>query len=62
MTEGKLVLLFIGAVVMSIGLLALVFGFFLGILGGKTKFEKAALLFLLGVAASTVGAWIMRIP
>lgn len=61
MTYESLLLMFVGVSLMALGLLTLVAGFFLGLLNPKEKFERASLMFLLGVVAVVAGAWFMRL-
>jgi nitrate reductase gamma subunit len=61
MTYESLLLMFVGGSLMTFGLLAIVIGFFLGLLSPKQKFERASLVFLLGTVAVVTGAWLMRL-
>jgi len=61
MTYESLLLMFVGGSLMAFGLLALVIGFFLGLLSPKQRFERASLVFLLGTVAVVTGAWLMRL-
>lgn len=60
MTYEELMFTFVGGTLMALGLLAVVIGFFFGLLSPKEKFEHASLVFLLGVVALVTGAWLMR--
>jgi nitrate reductase gamma subunit len=61
MTYESLLLMFVGGSLMAFGLLALVIGFFLGLLSPKQRLERASLVFLLGTVAVVTGAWLMRL-
>jgi hypothetical protein len=61
MTEQALPLMFLASGLMTAGLLALVIGFFIGLLNPKEKFELATAVFLSGVVAVVIGAWLMRV-
>lgn len=60
MTYDSLLLMFLGGGLMALGLLALLFGFFLGLLNPRERFEQASIVFLFGVIALVAGAWLMR--
>lgn len=59
MTYGSLLLMFVSSGIMALGVLALIIGFFLGLLYPK-RLSRASLLFLLGVVAVIAGALLMR--
>lgn len=61
MTYESLLLMFVGGSLTALGFLALVIGFFLGLLSPKQRFERASLVFLFGAAAVIAGAWLMRL-
>lgn len=60
MTHEAPLLMFLGSGLMTLGLLALVIGFFMGLLNPKEKFERAAAVFLSGVVALVAGGWLLR--
>jgi nitrate reductase gamma subunit len=60
MTYDDLAFTFIGSGLIALGTLALIAGFFIGLLSPKQRFEQASLIFLAGAAALAAGAWLMR--
>lgn len=61
MTYEALMFTFFGGALVALGFLALIFGFFWGLLSPKEKFELASIAFAFGVAALIVGAWLMKV-
>jgi nitrate reductase gamma subunit len=60
MTYDALAFTFIGSGLVALGALALVAGFFMGLLSPKQRFEQASLIFFAGAAALVAGAWLLR--
>lgn len=60
MTHDVLVFTFIGAGLIALGVLALIAGFFIGLLAPQHRFEQASLIFIAGAAALVAGAWFLR--
>ncbi len=60
MTHQATLLMFLGSGLMTLGLLALVIGFFMGLLNPRETFERAVAVFLSGVVAVVIGGWLMR--
>lgn len=60
MTHDALPLMFLGSGLMTLGLLSLVTGFFIGLLNPKDKFELALIVFMAGVVALVLGGWLLR--
>ncbi|MFN4141882.1 hypothetical protein [Aestuariivirga sp.] len=50
----------IGAFLVTLGLLALLYGFFRGLANLKEREGIALLVFTLGIAGVAVGAWLIR--
>lgn len=59
MNFETLPLLFLGYGLMALGFLALMAGFFLGLLSPENKFEQAAGVFVAGITALVIGGWLM---
>lgn len=60
MTPETLPLMFLGAGLVTLGLLALMAGFFLGLLAPGDRARKGSAVFLIGIVAVITGAWLMR--
>jgi hypothetical protein len=61
MSTDALALTFIGSGLIALGTLALIAGFFIGLVAPEQRFERASLLFLGGAAALVAGAWLMQV-
>ena len=53
-------IMFLGAGLMALGFLAVIFGFFMAMMTSQQKFERSSTIFVLGIVALVVGAWLMR--
>lgn len=53
-------IMFLGAGLMALGFLAIIVGFFMTMMSSKQKFERYSMVFVLGIVALVVGAWLMR--
>ena len=53
-------LMFIGAALMAVGFLAVIAGFFMAMMNTQQKFEQSSMIFVLGIVALVLGAWLMR--
>lgn len=53
-------IMFLGAGLMALGFLAVIVGFFMTMMSSKQKFERSSMVFVLGIVALVVGAWLMR--
>lgn len=53
-------IMFLGAGLMALGFLAVIVGFFMTMMSSKQKFERYSMVFVLGIVALVVGAWLMR--
>lgn len=62
MTYDVLAFTFIGSGLVALGTLALIAGFFMGLLSPQQRFEQASLIFLAGAAALVAGVWLLRGP
>lgn len=52
---------FLGAGLMALGFLAALVGFFKAMMSGQQAFERSSMIFVLGIVALVVGAWLMRL-
>ena len=53
-------IMFLGAGLMALGFLGVIVGFFMTMMSSKQKFERYSMVFVLGIVALVVGAWLMR--
>jgi len=53
-------IMFLGAGLMALGFLAVIVGFFMAMMTSQQKFERSSTIFVLGIVALVVGAWLMR--
>lgn len=51
----------LGAGLMAAGFLTAIAGFFMAMMNTQQKFEQSSLVFVLGIVALVVGAWLMRL-
>ncbi len=51
----------LGAGLMAAGFLAAMAGFFMAVMTTKQRFEQSSMVFVLGIVALVVGAWLMRL-
>lgn len=51
----------LGAGLMAAGFLAVIAGFFMAMMNTAQRFEQSSLVFVLGIVALVVGAWLMRL-
>lgn len=51
----------LGAGLMAAGFLAVIAGFFMAMMNTQQKFEQSSMVFVLGIVALVVGAWLMRL-
>lgn len=54
-------IMFLGAGLMALGFLAVIVGFFMTMMSSQQKFERSSMIFVLGIVALVVGAWLMRL-
>lgn len=54
-------IMFLGAGLMALGFLAVIVGFFMTMMGSQQKFERSSMVFVVGIVALVVGAWLMRL-